>query len=558
MVIALRPTRQSKATLRLTRDLASSQRSPFRPETVDDILTLCDAVRQAYSTPAAKPWFLTKLLNSRTAPRWQPRSQTDSASDSSVGANRQRHKEDPASGRGKTKRTMTALTTDSDSSSDAQRGAYDGYRHLKQVSPRFYHAPDPDEGTEPPFLPRIARNRLERRVLPPRPRTTPALAPRAQRETTSVNEDISPLHTQLLRETITNATLAAANQHLMSAGLLPHPTVDPQPTELSLTRTAPPPSQLVQTTAPTPTANSVQYLNHGTRCTQDGGLPHSENTASPAAFDHAFTAKMQAEYRTLDTRRVPRIQPLHFSPHTDRTAATQLLVHSMRDALSGIFDVADPSGSVTMRSPIWVSGWHAPLLKLTKASIISNRDDTHILHRLIDDIFAQLQERLASGVDGPAAFGTLLTDLADYFDRAPRGEGLATLQQFGVPSGTPFSNFLRSFRIVVASTVDKGGPLAPSPEMAMELIRIRTAHQYPMLMPTLFPGVLATRERPYDSLATLWTVFANLKHNTSPAIDGDTFASSPQGFRPPGHNMVTPSGSPTATPRRHERRTRCL
>ena len=122
---------------------------------------------------------------------------------------------------------------------------------------------------------------------------------------------------------------------------------------------------------------------------------------------------MQAEYCTLDTRRVPRIQPLKLSPHTDRAAATQLLVHSMRDALSGIFYVADPSGSVTMRCPTWASGWHAPLLKPTKASIIANRDDTHILHRLIDDLCAQLQERLASGVDGPAAFGTLLTDVAD-------------------------------------------------------------------------------------------------------------------------------------------------
>ena len=388
MYIALRPTRQSKAPLRLARDLASFQRSPFRPETVDDILTLCDHVRQAYNTPAARPWFLTKLSNSRPAPRWQPRSHTDSASDSSVGANRQRHREDPASGRGKAKRTMTALTTDSDSSSDAQRGAHDGYRHLRQVSPRFYHAPDLDDGTEIPFPPRIARNRLERRAPFPRPQTTPALVPRAQRETNPVNEDLSPLHTQLVIETITNATLAAVNQHLMSAGLLPRPTVDLQPTELSLTRTAPPPLQLVQQTIPTLTANSVQYLNQGTRCSQDDGLPHSANTASPAVFDHAFTAKMQAEYRTLDTRRVPRIQPLQFSPHTDRTAATQLLVHTMCDAPSGIFDVADPSGSVTMRSPTWVPGWHAPLLKLAKASIIANRDDTHILHHLIDDLFA--------------------------------------------------------------------------------------------------------------------------------------------------------------------------
>ena len=153
-----------------------------------------------------------------------------------------------------------------------------------------------------------------------------------------------------------------------------------------------------------------------------------------------------------------------------------------------------------MRSPVWVSGWHAPLLKLTKASIVPNRDDTHTPHRLVDDLFAQLRESLASGVDGPAAFRTLLTDVADHFDRAPRGAALETLQTFGVPSGTPFSSYLRSFRIIIASTVDKGGPLAPSPDMAMELIRIHTAQQYPMLMPTLFPGKLATQEKPYDSL----------------------------------------------------------
>ena len=256
----------------------------------------------------------------------------------------------------------------------------------------------------------------------------------------------------------------------------------------------------------------------------------------PSGFDNVFTTKMQAEYRTLDTRRVPRVQPLQFSPHMDRT--TQLLVHSMSDALSGIFDVADRSGSVTLRSPIWVPGWHAPLLKLTKASIMANRDDTHTLHRLIDDLFAKLQESLASGVDGPTAFRTLLMDVTNYFDRAPRGAALETLQKFGVPSGTPFSNYLRSFG-AVASTVDKGGPLAPSPEMAMELIRIRTAQQYPMLMPTLFPGNLATRERPYASLATLWTVFVHLKHNTSPAIDGDVFA-------PASPNSSSYANSPSA------------
>ncbi|CAN0432785.1 unnamed protein product [Ascophyllum nodosum] len=106
-------------------------------------------------------------------------------------------------------------------------------------------------------------------------------------------------------------------------------------------------------------------------------------------------------------RRVPRVQPLQFPPSADRTAATQLLIRSLRDALSGIFDVADPSGTVTLTSPVWVHGWHAPLLKLTKAAIAPNRDDTHDLHRLVDDLFSQLQERMTSGASGPVAFKTL-------------------------------------------------------------------------------------------------------------------------------------------------------
>ena len=168
----------------------------------------------------------------------------------------------------------------------------------------------------------------------------------------------------------------------------------------------------------------------------------------------------------------------------------------MRDALSGIFDVAYPTGTVTMNSPVWVPGWHAPLLKLIKAAINANRDDTHDLHRLVDDLFSQLQERMTTGSSGPSAFKIMLADFADYFDRAPRGAALEILQKFDVRTGTPFSSYLRTLRVVVASTVGKGGPLAPSAEMAIELVRIRTAQQYPMLMPTLFPGDLATREKP--------------------------------------------------------------
>ena len=256
-------------------------------------------------------------------------------------------------------------------------------------------------------------------------------------------------------------------------------------------------------------------------------------------------------------RRVPRVQQLQFSPSTDKTAATQLVIRAMHDALSGIFDVTDPTGTVTMNSPVWVLSWHAPLLKLTKAAINANRDDTHNLHRLVDDLFSQLQENMMTGSSGPAAFKILLADFDDYFDRAPRGAALETLQKFGVRTGTPFSSYLQTLRAVVASTVEKGRPLTPSAEMAIELVRIKTTQQYPMLMPTLFPGDLATREKPYDSLASMCTAFADLKHNTSPAIDGGAFASAPQAsslHAPP--TVATPATSVAASQRHNSRAAR--
>ena len=283
----------------------------------------------------------------------------------------------------------------------------------------------------------------------------------------------------------------------------------------------------------------------------------TSNSSSSFGLRADFVASLQAAYRTLDMRRVPRVQPLQFPPSADRTAATQLLIRSMRDALSGIFDVADPSEPVTLTSPVWVPGWHAPLLKSTKAVIAPNRDDTHDMHRLIDDLFSQLQERMTSGASGPVAFKTLLTDFADYFDRAPRGAALATLQNFVVRIGTPFASYLRALRVVVASTVEKGGPLAPSAAMAIELVRIRTAQQYPMLMLTLFPGDLATREKPYVTLTSMRTVFNDLKHNMSPAIDGGAFSSATRtssSHAPP--TVAVPAASTAVSQRLYGRPTR--
>ena len=74
--------------------------------------------------------------------------------------------------------------------------------------------------------------------------------------------------------------------------------------------------------------------------------------------------------------------------------------------------------------------------------------------------------------------------------------------------------------------------------MAMKLIRICTTQQYPTLMSTLFPGKLATQEKPYDLLAALWVAFAHLKHKTSPAIDGDVFSPTNKGLSSLTHHVA--------------------
>ena len=73
-------------------------------------------------------------------------------------------------------------------------------------------------------------------------------------------------------------------------------------------------------------------------------------------------------------------------------------------------------------------------------------------------------------------------------------------------------------------------------------------------MPTLFPGDRATREKPYASLALMWTTFADLKHSTSPAINGDAFASVPQASSPHAPPIMTVPTASVIVPDRHNSR----
>ena len=241
---ALSTMHHAKAPLRFARDLASKECSPLRPEIVDGIFTLCDAVCWAYNSGADRQWFATTIRNSQAAATRKLHTQADSsASDSSVEVLRQRPREEPSSGRGKSKSVMTALTSDSDSSSETTRRNDRDLQYYRQV-PRFHDAPDPNDGSDPPFPTRIARTNTVHRLAPLRslPTHTPAMGTHASCPPTTLNEDFSPPTTHQLVDTITSAALDAVNQYLANIGLLPQTTPDSQPPAPSLAITTPAPA----------------------------------------------------------------------------------------------------------------------------------------------------------------------------------------------------------------------------------------------------------------------------------------------------------------------------
>lgn len=139
-------------------------------------------------------------------------------------------------------------------------------------------------------------------------------------------------------------------------------------------------------------------------------------------------------------------------------------------------------------------------------------EDTHDLHRFVDDLFTQPEKKLGTSSSGSAAYKLRQTDCGNNFNQAPRGAALGILQRFGVPPVTPFSVYLCSLWMVIAGTIEKGAPLAPSPEMMILLVKVR-----------LFPGNLSTKGIPYDSLVTISTAFTNLERITSHFTDCGTF-----------------------------------
>ena len=87
--------------------------------------------------------------------------------------------------------------------------------------------------------------------------------------------------------------------------------------------------------------------------------------------------------------------------------------------------------------------------------------------------------------------------------------------------------------------------LAPGVDVVLEVVRMAVNEQFPSLMPTLYPGSMATGPKPYASLDEVWKAFGDLSNNKTPAVNGERFFSLPvssSGVRSPALSGPRPAG----------------
>ena len=119
---------------------------------------------------------------------------------------------------------------------------------------------------------------------------------------------------------------------------------------------------------------------------------------------------------------------------------------------------------------------------------------------LIDELFRQVSRDVKEDASGPEAVNRLLRRLMTHVDRVDTGEGYTRLHSFAVCTGTHFCDFCREFRVLVSTVTGSDRTLGPGVDVVSELVGMAVNEQFPSLMPTLYPGSMATDPKPYASL----------------------------------------------------------
>ena len=264
-----------------------------------------------------------------------------------------------------------------------------------------------------------------------------------------------------------------------------------------------------------------------------------------AKAEDEYVASVGYNYVNVDTRKVQRICTLPPS-NENQALAAQHLMRSAKQAQTDILQVCDKRCSLLgLQTEVWIRGWERPLHKAFVRAIPLDKPSTPILTTVIDDIFGQVTRALDRKETGPAAFELLLQLLSRQFDHGDAASALRDLQSFGVPNGTPYSAYYRAFRMVVSGITGSERALAPGTGLVLEIVRLSVNEQYPQLMPILYPGGLANRQSPFETLDAMWLALGVLADNKTPAINGEKFYSLPS-TSSAGQFSASSSASPAA------------
>ena len=88
--------------------------------------------------------------------------------------------------------------------------------------------------------------------------------------------------------------------------------------------------------------------------------------------------------------------------------------------------------------------------------------------------------------------------------------------------------------------------------LVLEFVRLSVNEQFSQLTPRLYPGELATRPQPFDSMYAMWLALGTLANNLTPVMNSANSVSLPAVS---GGRVSAPSGLPPAAPggARHRR-----
>ena len=232
-------------------------------------------------------------------------------------------------------------------------------------------------------------------------------------------------------------------------------------------------------------------------------------------------AAIKRAYLQMDVKKLWHIKTMPAAENEDSGQFTSALISSMRRTMRNILELADADGQQTFECSTWVDGWQTPLHKALHRSI--NRRDPDVaasLMQILDSFFHALDKDSASGTGGQDLFAGLERRLISYFDKSDQAGAIKRLSSFSVATDVPFADYLREFKLLISSVSGTGRQTGPSDAMCQTYVRNSIAQQFPTLMPSLFPGVLAQQEVPYTSIDAMWSAFATQENNLTPAIRG--------------------------------------